>query len=160
MTPEERFVPMTGCCQCGNIRFRMETAPIVTHCCHCRDCQRTSGSAFRVNAMIETDRLTVLQGAPEVFAGADGHKRVQCPNCRLTLWSHLPKLGDGIAFVGVGTLDQGQQLSPEAHYFVRSKHPWIVLPPELPAFQELGRPAKPTVAARMGAALAGREGAF
>lgn len=153
MTPETPFVPMTGSCQCGKVRFRMETSPIITHCCHCRDCQKTSGTAFRVNAMIETEHLTLLQGAPESVVDADGQQRVQCPDCRLSVWSHLSKLGDRIAFVGVGVLDNGERLSPEAHYFVRSKHPWIVLPRDLPAFEALGRPAKPTAAARIAAAL-------
>jgi hypothetical protein len=156
MIPETPFVPMTGGCHCGKIRFRMEIAPIITHCCHCRDCQKVSGAAFRINAMIETDRLTLLQGAPQVFQSPDRQKRVQCPDCGLSVWSHLAKLGDGIAFVGVGMLDEGERLPPEAHYFVRSKHPWIALPGDLPAFEELGRPGKPGAAERIGAVMAAR----
>jgi hypothetical protein len=52
--------PIEGGCDCRFIRYRMETAPLFVHCCHCRWCQRETGAAFALNAMIETDRLTVL----------------------------------------------------------------------------------------------------
>jgi hypothetical protein len=133
----------------------METAPIITHCCHCRLCQKVSGSAFRVNAMIETRHLTVLEGAPQLSQGAASHKEIQCGACGAALWSFHPKLGEALAFVGVGMLDRGERLAPEAHYFTRSKHPWVTLPPDLPAFEELGYPQKPEAGARIAAALAG-----
>ena len=60
-----------GRCACGDVRYRLLDAPIVTHCCHCRWCQRESGSAFALNTVIETDRVEVAQGAPE-HAGVDG----------------------------------------------------------------------------------------
>ena len=148
------FVPMTGGCNCGALRFRMESAPIITHCCHCLMCQKVSGSAFRVNAMIETDRLTVTQGTPESFHGAGSLKVVRCAACGFALWSHHPRLGEAIAFVGVGMLDQGERLSPEAHYFTRSKHPWVRLPDGVPAFEQLGDPGKASAGARIAAALA------
>jgi hypothetical protein len=53
-----------GGCGCGQVRYRMEGAPLVVHCCHCRWCQRETGSAFALNAMIEADRVVVLAGAP------------------------------------------------------------------------------------------------
>ena len=154
MNTKATFEPLTGGCNCGKVRFRMEVAPIITHCCHCRLCQKASGAAFRVNAMIETEHLTLLEGTPVPFQGAGSHKAMQCPDCRFALWSHHPRLGEAIAFVGVGMLDEGERLSPEAHYFPRSKHPWVALPPGLPAFEELGDPGKPGARARIEGALA------
>jgi hypothetical protein len=148
---------LTGACKCGQVCFRMEVEPIITHCCHCRQCQRASGSAFRINSMIETDRLTILQGAPEAFQGAGSEKVVQCPACKSALWVYHPDLGEAVAFVGVGVLDRGEQLAPEVHYFTRSKHPWVTLPPELPAFEELGDPGKASARARIESALARAE---
>jgi hypothetical protein len=147
------FTPLAGGCRCGKVRFRMEVPPIITHCCHCRDCQKESGSAFCVNSMIETDRLTVLGAAPRLVQGAGGYKVLRCPDCNVAVWSHNRKLGEAIAFVGAGALDEGDRLSPEAHYFIRSKHPWITLP-DVPAFDELGDPGKPGVRARIEAASA------
>ena len=58
--------PLEGGCDCKAVRYRMETRPLFVNCCHCRWCQRESGSAFALNAMIEMDRVTVLGEAPEL----------------------------------------------------------------------------------------------
>jgi hypothetical protein len=57
--------PLEGGCDCGRVRYRMETAPLFVHCCHCRWCQRESGASFALNAMIEADRVTELGAAPQ-----------------------------------------------------------------------------------------------
>ena len=51
-----------GGCACGRMRYRLESKPMFVHCCHCRDCQRQTGSAFVINALIETDRVKKLSG--------------------------------------------------------------------------------------------------
>lgn len=148
------FTPLDGGCACGQVRFRMEIAPIITHCCHCRLCQAATGSAFAVNCMIEADQVTVLQGAPATVHGLRGWTVMRCPDCETALWSHHPHLGAAIAFIGIGQLDEGERLPPEAHYFTRSKHPWVTLPPDVIAFEQLGDPQKAGAGARIGAALA------
>ena len=154
MSTEPSFTPLSGGCRCGQARLRMETAPIITHCCHCRLCQQLSGAPFSNFSMIETGHLTLLQGRTRIFQGAANHQQVQCPDCGCTLWLHRADLGDGIAFVGSGTLDQGGRLPPEAHYFVRSKHPWISLPQGIPAFDTVGDPGKAGARERIMAVLA------
>lgn len=123
---------------CGGVRYRMEAPPIIVHACHRRVCQRITGSAFAVNAMIEADRVTLLRGKPEAVrtpsALPAGHKRHRCPRCRVHLWSNHPELGDRTAFVAAGTLDAGERLAPDVHCFTASKHPWVALPPGVPAF--------------------------
>ena len=57
--------PLPGGCDCGQLRYRLETAPLFVHCCHCRWCQRETGASFALNALIEADRVTLLAGAPE-----------------------------------------------------------------------------------------------
>lgn len=154
MTPETPFAPLSGRCRCEQVSFRLETAPIITHCCHCRLCQQVTGSAFRLVAMIETAHLTLVAGKTELFHGVRSQKQVRCPDCACALWSHHPDLGEVLAFVGLGLLDHGGLLKPEAHYFTRSKHPWIVLPPDVPAFEQLGDPGKAGARERIMAALA------
>ena len=154
--PDTSFIPLSGGCRCGQARFRMEAAPIITHCCHCRLCQQLSGSPFSSFAMIETGHLTLLAGKTRYVDGANTHKRLQCPDCGCALWLHRADLGDGIAFVGVGMLDQGERLPPEAHYFIRSKHPWVTLPPGVPAFEEIGDPGKAGARERIMAVLAAK----
>ncbi|HWY23957.1 MAG TPA: GFA family protein [Nevskia sp.] len=154
MTQDTSFVPLTGGCRCGQARFRVEAAPIITHSCHCRLCKRTSGAIFNTVVMIETGHLSLVEGRTLVFQGARSHKQIRCVDCGCVLWSHRPDLGDGIAFVGVGMLDEGERLPPEAHYFTRSKHPWVILPPGIPAFEERGDPGKAGARERILAVLA------
>ena len=57
-----------GGCACGGMRYRLASKPMFVHCCHCRDCQRQTGSAFVINALIETDRVELLSGETEAVA--------------------------------------------------------------------------------------------
>ena len=101
------------------------------HCCHCRDCQRQTGSAFVINALIETDRLTLLAGAAEAVSVPTDSKRphdiYRCPACRTALWSDYGRRRV-MSFVRVGTLDDPAALAPDVHIFTRSKLPWVGLP--------------------------------
>lgn len=128
---------MEGGCTCRAVRYRLEGAPLFVHCCHCRWCQRETGSAFALNAMIEADRVTLLCGAPERVAtpsnSGKGQAILRCPECRVAVWSHYAGAGDRVAFVRVGTLDQPDLLPPDIHIFTTSKQPWVVLPPGVPA---------------------------
>jgi hypothetical protein len=118
----------------------METAPLFVHCCHCRWCQRESGASFALNALIESDRLTLLNGAPEIVDTPSesglGQRIARCPHCRLALWSHYPGAGPVVAFVRVGTLDLPDVVPPDIHIFTASKQPWVLLPPGMPAVRE------------------------
>ena len=84
--------PLEGGCDCGQIRYRVTSAPLVVHCCHCRWCQRESGAAFALNAMIEADRVVHLQAEPELVetpsASGKGQRVARCPKCRIALWSN------------------------------------------------------------------------
>jgi hypothetical protein len=125
-------VSLDGGCACRAIRYRMTSRPMFVHCCHCRWCQRESGSAFALNAMIEADRVVLLSGVPDVIMtptnSGKGQKVVRCPNCRIALWSHYSGAGDAISFVKVGTLDVPDRLPPDIHIFTASKQPWVILP--------------------------------
>ncbi len=128
---------MEGGCTCRAVRYRLEGAPLFVHCCHCRWCQRETGSAFALNAMIEAARVTLLCGAPERVAtpsnSGKGQAILRCPECRVAVWSHYAGAGDRVAFVRVGTLDEPDLLPPDIHIFTTSKQPWVVLPPGVSA---------------------------
>lgn len=132
--------PLDGGCDCGQVRYRMLTRPLFVHCCHCRWCQRGSGAAFALNAMIESDRVAVLGGEPEWVdtptASGAGQRIARCPTCRTALWSHYAGAGPAIAFVRVGTLDTPDLLPPDIHIFTSTKQPWVILPPGTPAVPE------------------------
>jgi hypothetical protein len=132
--------PLTGGCDCRTIRFRLETRPLFVHCCHCRWCQRESGASFALNAMVESDRVTLLAGETELVdtpsASGRGQKITRCPKCRIALWSHYAGGGTAVRFVRVGTLDQPDLLPPDIHIFTSTKQPWVVLAAETPAVPE------------------------
>ncbi|AGU47489.1 putative glutathione-dependent formaldehyde-activating enzyme [Variovorax paradoxus B4] len=134
------FVPLDGGCTCGAVRYRMTAAPLFVHCCHCRWCQRETGSSFALNALIEPAQMQLLQGTVDVVltpsASGRGQKYVRCPHCRVALWSHYAGAGDAVCFVRVGTLDTPDRLPPDLHIFTMSKQPWVVLPPGTPAVTE------------------------
>lgn len=108
------------------------------HCCHCRDCQRQTGSAFVLNALIEADRVEILSGAPEpVSMPTDSgrpHDIYRCPACKAAVWSDYGRRSL-MLFVRVGTLDDPSAISPDVHIYTRSKLPWIKLPESVPAFE-------------------------
>ena len=137
MSDPESF-PLEGGCDCKAIRYRMETAPLFVHCCHCRWCQRASGSAFALNAMIESDRVTHLAAEPELIetpsASGLGQKIARCPHCRVAVWSHYSGSGPLTRFVRVGTLDTPDRLPPDVHIFTASRQPWVVLAAGTPSF--------------------------
>jgi hypothetical protein len=139
MTASDAF-PMEGGCDCGGVRYRMTTAPMFVHCCHCTWCQRETGTAFALNALIEADRVVLLKGAVDVVDtpsnSGKGQKFSRCPRCRIALWSNYSGAGEAIRFVRVGTLDQAFRLRPDIHIFTSTKQPWVILPPDTLAVPE------------------------
>jgi len=137
---DDEFVPLEGACTCGAVRYRMTSKPMFVHCCHCRWCQRETGASFALNAMIEADRVVLLQGEPEVVNtpsnSGKGQKIARCPRCRVAVWSNYAGAGDAIRFVRVGTLREPDRLPPDIHIFTSSKQPWVVLPPGTLAVDE------------------------
>lgn len=131
---------LEGGCTCGTVRYRMTSRPFYSHCCHCTWCQRESGSAFALNAMIEADRLEILSGKPDSVIipseSGDGQKVTRCPTCLTAVWSNYAGAGDAIHFVKVGTLDDPGKVPPDIHIYTASKQPWLTLPPDTPAFSD------------------------
>ena len=129
-----------GGCDCGAVRYRLTRRPLFVHCCHCRWCQRESGAAFALNAMIEAGYVELHSGRPETVwtpsASGRGQRIVRCPTCRLALWSHYGGGGDKVKFVRVGTLDDPDRLPPDVHIFTASKQPWVVLGDRVRAVEE------------------------
>ncbi|HVZ90321.1 MAG TPA: GFA family protein [Rhizomicrobium sp.] len=129
---------LEGRCSCGAVRYQLTRAPMFVHCCHCLDCQRQTGGAFALNALIETDRIELLSGAPvAVTVPTDSgrpHDIYRCPDCQTALWSDYGRRGV-LRFVRVGTLEDPKALKPDVHIFTRSKQPWVGLPPDIPAFE-------------------------
>ncbi|VUD64052.1 hypothetical protein TDB9533_03236 [Thalassocella blandensis] len=139
-TESNREYPLEGGCSCGEIRYQLLRAPLFVHCCHCTWCQRESGAAFALNALIETENLTLLQGKliPVNTPSASGSGQLihRCPRCRVALWSHYNGMGPAAAFLRVGTLDQANLLPPDIHIFTSTRQPWVNLSQDVPVMEE------------------------
>ena len=129
---------LEGGCSCGAVRYRLTSPPMFVHCCHCRDCQRQTGGAFVINALIEADRVALLSGnVDETNLPTDsgrGQKVYRCASCKIAVWSVYGGV-DKLRFVRAGTLDHPAALTPDVHIHVRSKLPWVQLPDGVPAFE-------------------------
>ena len=133
-----------GGCTCRQVRYRVTSRPMYVHCCHCRWCQRETGTAFALNAMIEADRVELTAGEPELVntpsASGKGQKIWRCPSCKVAVWSNYGGAGDKVRFLRVGTLDDPDAMPPDIHIFTMSKQPWVVLPAGTPAVHEYYKP--------------------
>ena len=82
---------LEGGCACGEVRYRLASAPMFVHCCHCLNCQRHTGSAFVINLLIETARVELLKGAPQPVImplnGGSPNRIFRCPACQVAVWS-------------------------------------------------------------------------
>ncbi len=128
----------SGECACGTVRYHLQATPMFVQCCHCRNYQRQTGSAFVLNAVIETDRIALIAAEPEAVpvptGGGRPHDVYRCAAWRTALWSDYGRR-PGLRFVRVGTLDNAAALPPDVHIFTRSKLPWVALPKATPAFE-------------------------
>lgn len=132
-------VKLTGRCGCGAVRYELSNLPLITHCCHCTDCQRQSGSAFAVNALIEAGEVHVNSGALDTIElptdSGHPHDVYNCTECGGTLWSDYGRRGY-LIYVRAGTLDAPHPVNPDVHIHTRSKRDWVQLPQGVPAFEK------------------------
>lgn len=142
----ENVEPGEGGCTCGRVRYQVSARPMIVHCCHCSWCQRQSGSAFAVNALIEADRVQLLAGEVEDILmsspSGKGQTIARCPECRVAVWSnyYMGGLKDRIRFVRVGTLDEPDLMPPDVHIFTTSKRAWVTLPEAAPSAEKFYDP--------------------
>jgi hypothetical protein len=134
---------LQGGCACGAIRYQLTGDPLIVHACHCRDCQRLTGSAFVINLWMEAQSLQASGAAPQSFrlSGGSGkpHDVFFCGACGTTLWSRYHGAPGDFRFVRAGTLDTPDAVKPDVHIFTRSKAPWLELPKDARAFSEFYR---------------------
>ncbi len=131
-----------GGCACGAVRYRVTSAPMIVHACHCSLCQRQTGSTNAVNALIEADRVFVRSGEIEEILldtpSGRGQRVARCASCKIALWSNYlsAERGDYLRFLRVGSLDDPSLMPPDVHIFTSTIQPWYVIGDGKPAFQE------------------------
>ena len=128
------ILPQTGGCQCGKLRYEITQAPHMICTCHCTKCQRFTGSAFSIAMLVDVPAFH-LTGEPRALLNtADSGRSVSrwvCPECGSWICSAGPGIKTSpFRTVRAGTLDDTSWLRPTAHFWTRSKQPWVVLPNE------------------------------
>jgi hypothetical protein len=135
-----------GGCTCRFVRYELSRRPLIVHCCHCSWCQRETGSAFALNAVVEADAVSLAQGDVEIVAtpsqSGNGQRIARCPRCRVALWSNYFQSGPAVRFLRVGTLDVPGTFPPDVHIYTSSKQPWVVIPEGARAFGEFYDPKR------------------
>ena len=130
---------LLGGCACGQVRYRLTASPMFVHCCHCRDCQRQTGGAFAINALIEADNIALISGQPEAVPvptdSGRPHDIYRCPRCQIAVWSDYGRRRV-MLFVRVATLDDPSALPPDVHIYTRTSLPWTDMTADIPAFAE------------------------
>lgn len=117
-----------GNCHCGAIAYEAEVDPHSVTLCHCADCQRLSGAAYRANIRVAAADFNLLRGTPKTyFRTADsGRTRMQafCGDCGSSLWSGEPEDTPYYA-LRTGTINQRAALRPAKQIWRRSAMPWV-----------------------------------
>jgi len=126
---------LAGNCLCGRVRYVVDDAFVYALNCHCSNCRRATGAAFKPFAGIEREKLSLTQGEDALLIfGDDNACDVRCQACGSFLYSVVR---DG-AFVHVvmGTLLDEPGIRPSAHIFVGSKASWFTITDDLPQYEE------------------------
>lgn len=127
---------LTGQCYCGEVSYRVDDAFLYAANCHCSQCRRTTGSAFKPFAGIERTKLQVTRGEAQllIVGEAEGHD-AHCRRCGSLLWSVVRE--GAFVHVAMGTLVDAPSIRPDKHIFVGSKAPWFDITDGLPQYREL-----------------------
>ena len=135
-------LPLTGGCLCGQVRFEVTEPLVSAGYCHCTRCQRRTGSAAAVSALVAPGSLRVTEGEELIrsYDPPDGFSKVFCSRCGGALWARHPT-DRGIVSVRMGTFDADPGIRPSYRQFVAYAAPWEPIPDDgLPRHPER-RPA-------------------
>jgi hypothetical protein len=128
-----------GGCDCGAVRYALSNSPLIVHACHCRDCQRLSGSVYAVNIWIEKEFVELLAGTLSKYERKGGsgspHEVHRCSRCGTHVLNDYRRAPGSYWWVRVGTLDDPAAFAPDLHLYTRSKHPSVHLPEGVPVFE-------------------------
>lgn len=129
-----------GGCACGAVRYRVTGEPVVSMACHCTFCQRRLGSAFATFAYFDEKHVEFTQGQLTIYEHHSDESgrwvRTEfCPRCGTTL-THTAEARPGMRTIAAGTFDDPGWIRIERHIWVRSKRPWVVLPPDVAVYSQ------------------------
>jgi hypothetical protein len=132
----------SGGCACGQIRYEFEGNPRQIIACHCTYCQARSGSAFGMGLFLDADAVRITQGEVKIYRRtADSGRPSEtgfCPECGTQIYGR-PQWRPDTIVLRPGTLDDRSWIEPDVHIWTRSKQTWVMIPEDVPSFEEQSR---------------------
>ncbi len=131
-------VPFSGGCACGAIRYACAAEPVITWKCHCRDCQRASGSPYFPGVYVSTAALTIKGEVKyHEVPGQTGHgvRRGFCPQCGSPIFAKAGRFPE-FTVVNASSLDDPSWFQPVVDIWTASAQPWDALDPHLPRYEQ------------------------
>jgi hypothetical protein len=126
--------PLAGSCLCRAVHYTVADEFVYAANCHCSNCRRTTGSAFKPFAGIERNKLSITKGEDSLkIFGDDNAHDAHCGLCGSLLFSVVR--GGTFVHVAMGTLIDAPGIRPTAHIFVGSKAPWFAITDDLPQYE-------------------------
>jgi hypothetical protein len=129
--------PVEGGCQCGAVRYRLMSPPLAVYNCHCRDCQRASGTTHEMSMPIRRDTLVHLAGTLVSFEKTADSGRVvrmhRCAACGTKVWNE-PLASPDLLVLKPGTLDDFAWAAPVGNIWTERRMPWVEIDPALVRF--------------------------
>ena len=122
----------TGCCQCGAIKYQLESEPLMTYACHCKDCQKRTGSAFSMGVIFPTESLDLsgeLTAWDRISDDGNANTRYSCSQCGNVIYGASTASPQAIK-LQAGTLDDTQNVKPDVHIWAESAQAWVNIPSE------------------------------
>ena len=131
----------TGKCLCGIVKYELKSLPLTSGVCHCKNCQRSGGSAFSTVAAVNKNDLVIIEGELTLYSDSDTDsgdtvQRFFCDKCGSPIYSAVPSTPD-IFYLKLGSMDDTSYFSPEFHVFCGSKQNWVQLGETIPASQKM-----------------------
>lgn len=126
-----------GGCHCGAVRYSCEEMPEYTFYCHCRDCQKTTGSPVSMELMVKDPTFQVRGDLADYVVTGDSGKPVtrhHCQQCGAGVYLECAS-DPGYVFIKVGSLDDASWVEPQMHIFTASRQPWLRMDDGLPQFE-------------------------
>ncbi len=128
---------ITGGCLCGDVRYRATGEPLRVAHCHCRNCQRASGSAFLTYVALRAEDLEWAKGQPTIYESSPGVERGFCGRCGSSMTFARPDRGEISVFAG--TLDEPHDIEPQFHIFTDHQFSWLRIADDKPGYARFAR---------------------
>ena len=131
----------TGKCLCGIVKYELKSSPLTSGICHCKNCQRSGGSAFSTVAAVNKNDLVLIEGELKLYCDSDTDsgdtvQRFFCDKCGSPIYSAVPSTPD-IFYLKLGSMDDTSYFSPQFHVFCSSKQHWVELNEAVPTSQKM-----------------------